>query len=321
MPQVVELSFRRDDVGGEIDRGKAWQCLQELRGRPHLIFFIHGYNDPLKDAQAAYDAFYARQQNIVGGGRDWAPGACVVRLFWPGDARWGFLAKAYYPWAVPRAQEVAALFANMLVELGAFASGIVTVDFVAHSLGNRLLLRALALVPQNAKIWVRRVVHMAAAVPRWKLDDPTDNDALARGLAQEANAKINSRATSLYSGNDRALGIVFQIGETLTALHDGLFPIALGSKYWFPSKVNPSFAQKPAIGADHGDYWGADDARASQAQKGVRMAVAHQVHSELALASTAPRQLPSSTIFACPGEPTRALSGRVTAKREPGCSL
>ncbi len=320
MPETLDLNFRAACKGGGIDANKAQQYLQALCGRSHLIFFIHGYNDPQCDAEDAYQAFSARIQDaIVGSGRDWAPGANVVHVFWPGDASWGFLSAAYYPWAVPRAQQIAALFANMLETLGSFASGVVTVDFVAHSLGNRLLLRTLAILKPNARIWIRRVVHMAAAVPRWKLDDFSDSDALASGIAREANA--TSRATSLYSGDDLAVGIAFQIGETFTSLHDGWFPISLGSRHWMPYRPNPLFSQLPVPGAGHGDYWGAEDDKASQDEKNIRLDAARKAYSALNLASSATRSLPNSKIPARSGEPARVIVGRVTAIRGGCCML
>ena len=97
MPQAFDLNFRQATSGGDINEPQALLQAEALRGLPHLILLLHGYNDDKHDADMAYQAFWDREQSAVGAGRDWAPGAAVVRVFWPGDARWWIASALFYP--------------------------------------------------------------------------------------------------------------------------------------------------------------------------------------------------------------------------------
>jgi hypothetical protein len=312
MPELCDLNFRSRTAGGGIDAIRPWLDEIKLRQRPHLIVLIHGFNNTRDEAEAAYAAFAELQQGLVPEGSDWAPGATVVRVFWPGDASWGLVSPAYYPWAVTRAQDTAATFAAMLEDLGRYAPCRLVVDFVAHSLGNRVLLRALSLLSASANIWVRRVVHMAAAVPTWKLDDSADPDNLLRGIAIESGA--DSHARSLFSTGDRVLSYAFPLGETVSPAHDGLFPVALGHEYWSEVSFKPTFRQEEAIGAGHSDYWGGDH----KTPDTLRSWVARTVQRQLALGAGAIRATPLARLRCVAPIEARTVARRDTPVRQAG---
>ena len=310
MARDFSLSFRQDPIGGDIDLGKAWFDLDKLKGLSRLVFLIHGYNNTLDDAERAYGAFFDSQERLAGDGRDWAFDAAVVRVFWPGDAKWGRAAPAYYPWAVTRAQEDGWIFASMLVELSRHSTGILHLHFVAHSLGNRVLLRALADLGSNPRIHVRRTVHMAAAVPTWKLaDDPRDRDVLAKGLEKETGAE--SHAKSLYSGADMVLAWAFPFGETFSPEADGILPAALGHEYWGEGVLRPNLSQWEARGAGHSDYWGAE----KETPAALSDWVAATARDELALNAAGTRRIAGSLPMVRPASGAREQDARVTNAR------
>lgn len=313
MPGYRQLSFRADNIAGGIDVARAWLDAEKLRGLEHLVFLIHGYNNTRTEAEAAYSAFCANQQALAPEGRDWTADATLVQVFWPGDATSKAL---YYPWAVSRGQEVASIFAQMADDWSQYCRARLQLDFVAHSLGNRVLLRTLALIAGNDRVLVRRVVHMAAAVPTWKLgDDPQDQDQLARALLKETASE--SRATSLYSRADMVLAWAFPWGETISAEHDGLFPTALGHDYWTDAIALENFRQWAANGAGHSDYWG----HMRSTPDNLRDWVMSTVKRELDLGAAGARSIRGNPGLA-PGAPAaRVDASRHLASRQPGQSI
>ena len=318
MPVFQELSCRRAAKGGDIDADVAWLDGERLRGTEHLVLLLHGYNNNREDAGRSYQKFYDLQQGLVGTGSDWAPGVTVVPVYWPGDAGWGLLSPAYYPWAVPRAQQVADLLSTILIDVGNYSSGRLTVDFVAHSLGSRVLLRTLALLPNSNLIWVRSVVHMAAAVPTWKLDDPRDPDKLSDGFSRETSG--DSRTLSLYSGHDRVLKFAFPLGETASPAHDGFFPTALGHESWPGGSGVGGLGQQEVRGANHGDYWGADSATPDVLRDFVSRAVQRELELSSSLLRDTPVVLPVAEAGTPDREavPARTLDARTTTARTAG---
>lgn len=280
------MGFRHDPIGGGIDLGRAWFDFDKLKGLSRFVFLLHGYNNTQEDAEAAYAAFCRGQQELVTPGRDWTRDAALVRLYWPGDAKWGIFAPAYYPGAVSRAQDVALILAQMLDELSRHSTTPLELHFVAHSLGNRVLLRALAALHGNSRATVRRTVHMAAAVPTWKLRaDASDPDQLALGLEMETG--VDSHAKSLYSRSDGVLAWAFPFGETVSPEHDGILPTAFGHEYWGEGVLHANLSQWPASGAGHGDYWGGDRKTSPR----LRAWVAATVRDELDLGSAGERRM------------------------------
>jgi hypothetical protein len=286
MPKIYQVSFRQARSGGDIDTDKARLQGQQLRGQVHLILLIHGYNNDAHDADDAYGAFCKRQQALVGAGSDWAPGAALVEIYWPGDARWSIASPSYYPWAIPRALEIGSTLAAILADAAQHSGQPLVVDFVAHSLGNRVLLHTVAGLSPAANIWVRRTVHMAGAVPTWTLGTGARTEPLYNSLLRECTEP--SRATSFYSGNDMVLALAFPPGETAADTYDHEIPVALGHTEW-PGGDAVRLAQFQAPGAGHSNYWGA-----KIKNKDLDKFLATTINNSLDLGNSSSRSTPTS---------------------------
>lgn len=303
MTAFVEISCRTSEEGGDIDPMKAWLSLPALRGTQHLIFLIHGYNNTLAEAKDAYQSLDQFQRAQAGAGRDWAFGATVVPVFWPGDARWGLLRPTYYPFALPKADQTADILGEILTDLLGFAGGMLTVDLVAHSMGNRIGLRMQSLVAGTAGLLVRRSVHMASAVPTRRLERAADG--LSRGLDAETR---EGKAASLYSEDDGVIAYAFPVGETADFPDEGVLPVALGHCDWPLGHGRTNFTQWNASPAGHHDYW---FGKAAQIE----------VHDVLDLGVVGPRELVSHDTPAAPPMEPRELAVRLTQSRGVGDDL
>ncbi len=244
MTARAQLNLRAENDYGKLDRQRAWAQVDHLRGKPHLILLIHGYNAPVDKASASYNRFCELQSQLVPNGLDWTFGATVVEVYWPGDAEWGIASPAFYPWAIPLADASAQVLGEILIALSHTCSGLI-VDIVAHSMGNRVALQTAATV-LGAGLQIRRCVHMAAAV---RVDPVT---LLANGLAVET---ADGKAESFYSAGDYVLAYAFPVGETAADPSSGLFPTALGHENWVMGRSVPNVTQWNADPAGHGDYW------------------------------------------------------------------
>jgi hypothetical protein len=310
MPLAFDLSFRHERSGGDIDIALANQQAVALRGHAHLILLIHGYNNDAHDADQAYQSFCAREQLLVGAGRDWAPGAVLVRVYWPGDARWWIASPLYYPFAIPRALTIGQEIARILVELAQYAGDILTVDCVAHSLGNRVLLHCLTTLGLNPAIWIRRVVHMAAAVPVSTLETTASIELLRAGLLNEC---VNpARAVSLFSGHDTVLALAFPPGETVADTYGGGVPVALGHGHWDDGDQVINLTQLQAAGAQHSSYWGAEKGNSPELERWLR----ETINTNLDLSNAAARGTATALIASRGTAAARDMAGRSLDSRE-----
>ena len=206
---------------------------------------MHGYNNT---QQAASDSYYHFLANL---GVNGSVSRSLVGIYWPG-ANWeGGL---YYMQALGQAKATALVLAKSLYQI-AQAKGYLTIDIVTHSLGARLALetvKAMLALQQTegspSPLVIGRITMMAGAVP-------------VAYLAQSNELQMSLppfRSTqSLYSLQDMVLHWAFPAGET--AAGEGFFPVALGRKKWAGGSVLvPNMNQQENVGANHGDYWGAD---------------------------------------------------------------
>jgi pimeloyl-ACP methyl ester carboxylesterase len=172
--------------------------------------------------------------------------------FWPGDAALpGIADKAdflVYAKAVYKAKDVGPKIAAYLRQ----RNDVMTVHFVAHSLGCRVTLEAIDDLQKNGGPEVGRVCLMAAAVPTFKLVPPNGDLWPALNAAKQVLV--------LYSPDDLvALTLSFPPGQTIASLigdsDEGFMPSALGRTGDMP--VTPGKLDRQQVeGADHGDYWG-----------------------------------------------------------------
>lgn len=238
--------------GDELQRPSATQ-IGELRGGPrHLVLLVHGYNVSEKEADAAYDVFEQHQRSLLAWPSEiYAPDRRVVRVYWPGNAELGPLSFLFFMHSISHAKQSGEYLADALEQ--AAASGQLTVDVVAHSLGCRVVLEAIAALQAGTRVRFERLVFFAAAVAIHKIEV----DGKQR-LALEYCQHVEEGALSLYSGKDIVLSAAFPAGETLTPGHEGIMPTALGHAKWCSPHPLPKLDQRENASADHSDYWGKD---------------------------------------------------------------
>lgn len=253
MPSVPlspgELSVRSDATGGDV--------LSQVSGSlgaygSQIVFLFHGYNDSFAVASQSYASFF---QNFPAAGnplRDkWQP--AIHPCFWPGDKSWGPVSFASYALEMGPAKQSAAAFADFVSTLHAPAGGTLDLCFVAHSLGNRVVLELLfALEAMKAagrlssQIQFKGFCMMAAAVPVSMVES---------NASLYAAATLSAARRTLYSEADTVLHFAFPIGET--AAFEGFFPTAVG-RYGQPQSDWTGEAEmflSAGHGYNHGDYW------------------------------------------------------------------
>lgn len=250
------ISLRISPVGGEVAHSPDLTAIKSLRTKSTLTLLVHGYNNTLAEAQASFSAFLDIQRELYGAQTlsDLPSDRDIAQVFWPGDG-WGVLGALYYPVALQHAALAAPVLADVLEELSRSSGGVLTVEFVGHSMGCRLILETMKRLEHSAQVSVSRAALMAAAVPVQFLEDANH----APSLVDEFQWMCDHGALSLYSPMDAVLSGAFPAGETISADEHCLFPVALGHDQWQVSKPHDRFEQDIVAGAGHSDYWGQRD--------------------------------------------------------------
>ena len=234
----ADLSVRALPAGGGLKPIDPLPATSDPNGHSSILILIHGFNVSEKDAGVVYKAFLYRLMYT-----GWSPPTLpVYKFLWPGDKEnkvWSALA---YPLQLKTAKEAGRRLYAFLSPLHGPGGGPIDVHFVAHSLGNRLLLQCLDLLRGYApRVVVRSVTLMAAAVPVSRTQYGGD---LYR-------ASLWPRfSQALHSKGDDVLHYAFPSGET--AAFDAFMPTAIGRSgepiaNWSHESAFDSFA--------HGDYW------------------------------------------------------------------
>lgn len=259
-----------------------------------LLLYVHGYNNDEEDASASYNRF-EQLQNKLGG-----LSANVLGVFWPGE---NWIGALFYMKAISHSQQVGANLARQL-HSQAKARGYLKLDFIAHSLGNRLVLETISALNDLLKVDPVPIVFgqfalMAAAVPVRYL---TANKSLFEA--------VNSFSSSLnlYSQSDRILQFAFPAGQT--AAGDGFFPVALGRRFWAAASLSvPGMRQVNNTNYGHSDYWGGRGNNVNEsAAKKVRDFMPH-------IGKPISRTIPSlSNLYRSP-ESRKTAKARVVAAR------
>lgn len=244
-----ELSVRSSPTGGDV--------LPQVAGSlgaygSQIVLLFHGYNDSLAVARQSYAAFL---QNFPGPGNplhdQWQP--AIHSCLWPGDKAWGPFSFASYPLEIAAAKNSATVFANFLANLAVPGGATLDIYFIAHSLGNRLVLELLTALENlkasarlSSQIQFKGFCSMAAAVPV----------AFAEPSGQLFRAAtLSSTRRTLYSESDTVLHFAFPLGES--AAGEGFFPTAIG-RFGQPQSDFTAEAEmfiSPGRGYNHGDYW------------------------------------------------------------------
>ena len=249
----LTISLRMSPVGGQVAHSPDLTTIKSMRTKPTLTLLVHGYNNTLSEAQASFSAFLDIQRELYGAQTlsDLPSDRDIAQVFWPGDG-WGVLGALYYPMALQHAEQAAPVLADVLEELARSSGHVLTVEFVGHSMGCRLVLETMKRLERSSVVSVSRAALMAAAVPVQFLEDANH----ARSLVDEFQWMCDHGALSLYSPMDAVLAGAFPAGETISADEHCLFPVALGHNQWQVSMPHDRFEQDVVAGAGHSDYWG-----------------------------------------------------------------
>jgi hypothetical protein len=245
---LLRINLRERPEGGEplavVQAG--WRGQKQLPQR-ELLVLIHGYNNHRREAEVAYVGLRKRQEDQL------ADVAWKAQLedrlgdaFWPGDADWpGLVDKLdfyFYAKAVSVAKDVAPKIGEYLRT----RTDVLTVHFLAHSLGCRVALEVIDDIARNGGPTVGKVCLLAAAVPTFKV---CPGGSLFGAIAKADKLRV------LFSPADMVLSATFPPGQTITRGDEGFFPTAVGHAGDIP--VTPGKVDRDHIpGAGHGDYWG-----------------------------------------------------------------
>ncbi len=246
---VLRVNLRDKPEGGAtLGAVRAlWKGDQQLPQR-ELLVLVHGYNNHRQEAEVAYVGLRTRQGALLSGGKWTQPlDDRMGDTFWPGDANWpGFLDKLdflFYSAAVSVARDdVARKIANYLRA----RADVLTVHFLAHSLGCRVALEVMQDIATEGGPKVGKVCLMAAAVPTFKL---CPGGALTGAIAAAGQLRV------LYSPADMVLSAAFPPGQTIAKGDEGFFPAAVGHAGDVPL-MSGKVERQHIPGAAHGDYWG-----------------------------------------------------------------
>ncbi|MCA2998819.1 MAG: alpha/beta hydrolase [Rhodocyclaceae bacterium] len=219
-----------------------------------IIILIHGYNNHYGEAVQAYVGLRSRQYDLNKEAiRPPDLESELGDLHWPGDVDWQELDRLDFL-CYPKSLNVAKVAAQRLAAFIEQQPSLLTVNFIAHSMGCRLTLETIDLLRHESNVKVGRVCLMAAAVPQFKV---RVGGALALAISHAERVKV------LYSPNDLVLKYAFPPGQTIAGGDEGFFPMALGRDRPPPDTAGISSDPVLVPGAGHSDYWGCRDSNAS----------------------------------------------------------
>lgn len=203
-----------------------------------LIILVHGYNNSEEAARAAFGKF--RRQ--VGAG---VPQRELWEFHWPGDHPIRFISRITYPARVLGSESVGLRLARFLHDHPRFRS----VSLVAHSLGCRVTLEAIAAVRAMGDSYagppIEHVFLLAAAVPVPMCVPPP----FAFTTRRFGSPWRTSEEHIFYSRSDRVLRWGFGFFQRFAATSEegpavGVNGFPLGR--WKSTK---------STGLRHGEYW------------------------------------------------------------------
>ncbi len=246
------LDFRAQSVGGPVARPRllddrdAWIGGGDLSALPPsttpITFVVHGFNNDRGDGLAGVRGLADAAIAQVPGLRS----DRMVGVLWPGDAIVGFLS---YPTEERDADTTAERFARVLRRSRLSPPP----NFVTHSLGARVVLRALQILVDSDpdRAWAGQIVLMAAAL---------DDDALARDDRYRAAVDCAARVVNVASTADDVLRFTFPAGDWVAGLCGGGYTrAALGYAGPAPTPRPPDRVwqfQVGSLGVGHHDYLG-----------------------------------------------------------------
>ncbi len=236
------LTVREECDGGQVSSRAHEDPPDWSSGTSHLVLFVHGFNNNVKEARKAYTNFTKRLPHRF---------PKTAWYFWPGDANFGlldFLDFASYPTDIEDARTSADRLATWLTALHSRNNN-ATVTLVGHSLGCRLIFECLhifATDPGKAHPRFKALFLMAGAVPV---------ELLQKGqYLREAVDKLQVPGWVFHSIADLVLMIAFPAGQTLAAsmqIENEVYLEPIG-RHGNPGGI---FATVDRSRNRHGEYW------------------------------------------------------------------
>ena len=238
--------------------------VERLRGWPHrkstIILFVHGYANGKKAATKSFDRMTIALADPINQFRL----RDVFYFHWPGNLLLPVLSQLSYPIQLRHANESGVLLAQYLRKLSNQYS-LRSVSFVAHSLGCRVVLRAVSELRETApKLAINQIVLMAAAVPEGECNRGREFEVIGR--PSDSRTRYS---TVLYSRHDAILRRAFVVGQAfrtdriprpLAVTAVGRFGGPLGDRRW--ASRGDMGMKNSGRGPDgrgpygHSDYWG-----------------------------------------------------------------
>ncbi|MDE0190475.1 MAG: alpha/beta hydrolase [Gammaproteobacteria bacterium] len=180
---------------GEVDRLGGFEQLDKVIANSRVLLLVHGYNNEHDEVLDAYQTVEHHVANQLAGQYDH-----VLGYSWPGgDYRLEWFA------AKSRANAVAARFRRLIVRI---AHATASLDVMSHSLGARVVLKALRGVPGSGQP-VRNYFCLAAAV---------DNESLEQDKEFAESINHTKAMFVLHSNKDGVLTLAYRVAEFDRAL-------------------------------------------------------------------------------------------------------
>jgi hypothetical protein len=207
-----------------------------------IIVLVHGFNVNRKEGDDAYADFIQQFGKYFISGFPYN----IYQLYYPADEKIKILSAISYPFQIGTAKISASRLYDFLQTEQGVSGRPLRMIFVAHSLGNRLVLETFGKgnVPHDFNWYF----GMASAVPVFKVEDDGDLN---------KPAILPDKSFMLYSTSDPVLHWAFPPGQTAAGKGEGFFPQAVGRK------GNPNAGvwddRKEMNGYTHGSYWGGEE--------------------------------------------------------------
>jgi pimeloyl-ACP methyl ester carboxylesterase len=235
----IEISSRvRGRGGATVFPESQWGSLV---GYTKLTVFVHGYNVGEYDARAKWKVTHRDLRDALPASRL----TNIALYYWPGDAspRREISALSYFT-RVDIAVECGRDLAQLLIDTASHGP-MLSVRFVGHSLGCRLVLEAARNLRGNAKVRVDTILLMAAAVPE--------------GLCEGDRAyttPVARRELVLHSSADTVLRRWFRVGQRMARFRGELSPGPNRGPVGLSGQPRARWnGQLDSCGLDHGEYW------------------------------------------------------------------
>ena len=235
----IEITARTTESGGEPAFPESeWGPLVGYR---KLTIFVHGYNVDERAARKKWKVTHRKLRKALQVTRL----TKIVFYYWPGDAssRRAISSLSYFT-RVDIAEKCGQDLAKLLIDTASRRPEL-TVQFVGHSLGCRLVLEAARNLRDNARVHVKAILLMAAAVPEGLCEDD-------RPYA----APIAQYEVVLHSSADNTLRRWFWIGQLLARFRGELPPGPHRGAVGLSGQPRKRWSgELDSCGLDHGEYW------------------------------------------------------------------